>query len=83
MYVSVFMEPAAGRTPGFLLVPGLTVSRFEPRLEILFSISCRTPYPMDMSAMTAATPMMMPSIVSKDRSLLAAIDSHAMMTLSQ
>ena len=38
---------------------------------------------MDMSAMTAATPMMMPSMVSSERILLLTIELHAMRTLSK
>ena len=70
-YLSVFREPAAPRTPPFCVAPGEMMSMFEPRLAMEFVTFDLTPMPTETSAMTAPTPMMMPSIVSRLRILFA------------
>ena len=70
-YLSVFLEPAAPRTPPFCEAPGEMMSMFEPRLAMELVTFERTPMPTETSAMTAATPMMMPSMVSRLRILFA------------
>src|SRR5512139_706893 len=58
------------RTPPDENVPESTMIRFEPRLLIWSSTRAWAPAPTPTIAITAATPMMMPSIVSAERSLL-------------
>src|SRR5690606_13833058 len=49
------------------MFPGLNVSMLVPTEEICASIWARAPSPMDIMIITDATPMMMPSIVSRLR----------------
>ena len=56
---------------------GDTVTRFEPRLRIVFWTLCDAPFPTLTIAITAATPMMTPSIVSAERSLFTTSDCSA------
>ena len=49
-----------------------------PRLAMELVTFCLTPMPMEIMAMTAPTPMMMPSMVRMERSLL---DSRAVMAI--
>src|SRR5262249_54242826 len=65
----VSCEPAPMRTPPWLIEPESTTSRFEPRLWICSAMRACAPEPTETIAMTAATPMMMPSMVSTLRSL--------------
>ena len=76
-------EPAATRTPDGAVAPGMTISRLLPSPAIDFCTFSRTPMPIETMAMTAPTPMMMPSIVRMDRILLARRPSRAMIMLSQ
>src|SRR5262245_3323474 len=56
--------------PPCSMLPGWTYSMLLPMLLIWFcTIDC-APWPMETIAMTAPTPIMMPSIVNADRILL-------------
>ena len=67
--VSVLREPQPPRAPPVLKLPGKTERTFCPRLATCASTCTFAPLPMLMAAMTAMTPMMMPSMVSSVRSL--------------
>ncbi len=67
--VNVLVAPPALLTPPVVVAPGLMVIRLAPMREMLERILAVVPLPMDISAITAATPMTMPSIVKKLRSL--------------
>ena len=62
--------PAPPRAPPALKLPGEIVIRFVPWALIASSICAVAPEPSATIAMTAATPMIMPSMVSTVRSLL-------------
>ena len=53
-----------------------TKIRFEPRLVIWSLMLASVPALIAIMTMTAATPMMMPSMVSKERTLFLRIASH-------
>src|SRR5512136_880077 len=55
-----------------------TKSRFEPRLVICSEIVASVPALMATMMMTAATPMIMPSMVRNERTLFLRIASQAM-----
>ena len=57
--------------------------RFEPRLLIWSSTRACAPAPTATIVMTAATPMMMPSIVSAERSLLMRSAASAMRSVAR
>src|SRR2546423_1299049 len=59
-------------TPPLLMVPAPTYSRLEPMAAMRCCTCCCAPWPSATMAITAATPMMMPSIVSVERILLRA-----------
>ena len=60
----------------------MTISRLLPMLEIFsLTFSCM-PRPRDTMAITAPTPIMMPSMVRKVRILLASMPSKAIFTHS-
>ena len=71
------------RTPPVVLLPERTMIRFEPRLWICSATRAWAPVPTPTIAMTALTPMMMPSIVSALRSLFTRSARPAMRTLCQ
>ena len=52
------------------MLPGNTMITLLPILAICSSIRSVAPVPIDIIAITAATPMMIPSIVRAERSLL-------------
>ncbi len=52
------------------MLPGLTKRRFVPISVNLCSTSALAPWPILTMAITAPTPMMMPSAVRKERILL-------------
>jgi len=64
-------------------MPELTVSRFAPSACSCWSMARCAPEPSATIVMTAATPMMTPSIVSADRKKLARIDSTATRMISR
>src|SRR5207249_483727 len=57
--------------------PGLTVSSVVPRAAIRWLTACWAPRPRASIAITAPTPMTMPSMVSAERSLFAPRASRA------
>ena len=65
--VSEVAEPAAPRTPAVVVDPGVIVSRFVPRPARRDVTPEEAPWPTATRAMTEATPMMTPSIVSAAR----------------
>src|SRR5262245_3591575 len=67
--VSVDAMPHPERTPFAVVAPGKTIRRLFPRLWICCWTAASAPRPMLTMVITAATPMMMPSIVSAERSL--------------
>src|SRR6266542_3760203 len=67
----------APRRPSAVCAPGWTVTRFEPRERNWVCTCTDAPLPTETIAMTDATPMMTPSIVSAERSLLTMIDWSA------
>src|ERR1043166_589899 len=70
--VRLCRPPKPVRAPPTVTVPGRMMSRFVPRLAICCFTSALAPSPMATMAMTAPTPMMIPSIVRKERSLFLA-----------
>ena len=75
--VSRISLPLAMRTPPRLRAPDITMNRLLPRELIWRSISACAPAPTVTMAITAATPMMMPSIVSTLRIRLTRRASRA------
>ncbi len=68
---TIFVElPAPVRTPCACVLPGEIVMRFVPADLTCSSIVACAPDPSATMAMTAATPMIIPSIVRAVRSLL-------------
>ncbi len=67
--VSVDCVPAPIRTPPAVVAPGRTIRRLLPMLAICSAICLLAPVPIATMAITAPTPMMMPSMVSAERIL--------------
>src|SRR5690242_14457501 len=69
--VNVFvpLSPVPLRTPPTFCAPALTNSRFVPMLSICACTDADAPWPILTIAITADTPMMMPSIVNAARIL--------------
>ena len=65
------------RTPPTFAEPAETVSTSVPRLDTRCSIDAFAPSPSAIMTITAATPMMTPSEVNAERSLLRVIASKA------
>src|SRR5215471_15472260 len=65
--VKLATAPEPSRTPLLLTLPGNTIIRLLPMLRICSCIRSVAPDPTPTIAITAATPMMMPSIVSAER----------------
>ena len=55
--------PLPRLTPPLVMLPGDMTIRFAPRLSICFNTTAWAPAPMATEAITAPTPMMMPSMV--------------------
>ena len=72
--VSVGVPPKPDRNPPDVVLPGSTSSRFDPTEAIWAAIRSLAPAPIATITMTAATPMIIPSIVRTDRILLARRD---------
>ncbi len=70
--VMVRLEPKPMRTPPEVVVPDRISSRLEPSERICSSTRFCAPAPTAIITITAATPMMMPSMVSTLRSLFTA-----------
>ncbi len=68
--------PAPFRPPS-LWFAGETVMRFEPSERMVFCTCCDAPLPTATIAITDATPMITPSIVSAERSLFTTSDCSA------
>ena len=66
----VCMSSELWRTPPRISPPGCIIIMFEPISEICAAMLSFDPWPMASIVMTEATPMMMPNIVRKQRSLL-------------
>ena len=77
LWVPVPARPPAPRVKPFMMVMVLV-----PRLSIRFWTALDDPLPTATSTITAPTPIMMPSMVSDERSLLAMIPRRAMVKLS-
>ena len=56
--------PAPKLTPPLAAVPGMTSRMLAPMLAMVFWIAAEEPSPISIMAMTAPTPMTMPSVVS-------------------
>ena len=61
----------------------MTVRTFVPRLAMRFCTSTAEPRPTATSTITAATPIVIPSTVSADRILFAAMPRSAIMIPSR
>src|SRR5919112_2033711 len=70
------------RTPPWLACPAKTVKTLAPRAAMRSCTAFWAPLPRATIVITAPTPMMMPSMVSTDRSMLARIDCRATATVS-
>src|SRR5262245_60407933 len=68
--------------PPRVSLPGNTTTTFEPMPCTCWVMLAVAPVPMAIKATTAPTPMMMPSMVSAERSLLAASARRAMRKFS-
>ena len=68
--VIVGIEPKPPWAPPDVVVPDMTMSRFDPIAAYDCSTIAFAPSPIATIAITAATPMMIPSAVRNDRSLL-------------
>src|SRR5664279_4977859 len=64
------LDPRPARAPEDVIVPGMTIRKFVPRERSWFSACSLAPSPIPTTATTQATPMMIPSAVRSDRSLL-------------
>jgi hypothetical protein len=67
--VRVWVPPIAPLTPPDMDAPPRMVIKFDPMLWILERICAVEPLPMDIRTITEPTPIMMPSMVKKLRSL--------------
>src|SRR3954469_7817672 len=70
------------RIPPWLACPANTENTFAPSAAIRSSTAFWAPLPSATIVITAPTPMMIPSIVSMERSMLARIDCKATATVS-
>ena len=77
--VRVLSVPLPARTPAVWLLVGWMISRLVPKPAICAWMSAWEPRPSAIRAMTAPTPMMTPSMVSRLRSLLRAMLRRAAM----
>jgi hypothetical protein len=71
-------EPMPPRAPPEVIEPESTMMMLEPRLRICSSTRAWAPPPTAIMTITAATPMMMPSMVNAERILLTRRASRAM-----
>jgi len=65
--VSVVTLPEPKLIPLLVAVPGMISTTLAPMLEMDFWTAAEEPAPISIMAITAATPIMMPSVVSKAR----------------
>ena len=75
--VSRLTLPAALRTPPLEAEPGTSITRFDPKLERRASIAFCAPLPIASIAITAPTPIKIPSIDKALRTLLAVMARSA------
>ena len=75
--VSVGAPPNPERRPPDVVLPGRTSSRFDPTEAIWAEIRWFAPSPIATMMMTAATPMIIPSIVRMERILFARSERKA------
>ena len=80
--VKEILELAPPRTPPATLVPLRTKSTFSPSPCIVSSMLSCAPLPTPTMAITALTPIMIPSVVNAVRSLLARSELTALSRLS-
>src|SRR5574337_354790 len=81
--VSVRSEPWPSRMPPLVVLPDRTMSTLLPMLRICSWIWAVAPEPTAIMAITAATPMMIPSMVRADRSRLILSALKAILTLTK
>ncbi len=79
----VWTEPVPSRIPPLVTLPDRTMMMLLPMLRICSSIRAVAPDPTATIAITAATPMMIPSMVRADRSLLTLSALNAILTLAR
>src|SRR3972149_8148201 len=65
----VLIEPQPLRAPPWVRAPGKIMMRLLPKAEMLASTAALAPWPMLTMAMTAATPIIIPSMVRRARIL--------------
>src|ERR1700693_2085376 len=75
---SVTALPVPSRTPDLLVLPGVMMMMLLPMLAIWSWMRCVAPEPIDTVAITLATPITMPSMVSAERSLFIVRARNAM-----
>ena len=68
--VRVGTDPEPKRIPPLVALPESTMSKLDPMEAICSWMRALAPEPMAIMAMTAPTPMMMPSMVRPERILL-------------
>src|SRR5512139_582502 len=68
--VSVGTVPLPNRNPPLVELPDITISMFDPILAIRSAMTDLAPDPTAIMAITAPTPMMIPSMVRAERILL-------------
>jgi len=81
--VSVNACPLPSRIPDVVMLPGTSMIRLLPRLAICCWMRAVAPAPTATVAITAATPMITPNIVSADRTLFVRKAVNAMFTLGR
>src|SRR5207247_25352 len=81
--VSVYWVPWPRRAPLEVTLPDVAMMRLVPRLSIRSVTLACAPVPTPTMAITAPTPMMMPSIVNALRSLFTRSARRALRALSQ
>ncbi len=80
--VSVDTDPKPWRTPPTFALPGVTVRKLLPSPCICFCTPAVAPWPTETIAITAPTPMSIPSIVRTARILFCKSDRAADRTFS-
>ena len=65
--VRVMTLPPPKLMPPLAAAPGMTMRLLAPMLAMVFWMTAEAPLPISIMAMTAATPMMMPSVVRPAR----------------
>ena len=79
--VSVMTLPLPKVTPPLDAVPGMTSKLLAPMLAMVFCTAMAEPWPISVMAMTADTPMTMPSVVSDERITLRRRARSAVLTM--